>query len=91
MPDSPKNGRFRFHTVPLVRATCIAHKWRLFVSSNSCSQVKEDENGACGEFTLILDRDFLADLRYWTETQPRIAVKILSLVEELSRDPFQGT
>jgi len=41
--------------------------------------------------TLILDRDFQADLRYWTETQPRVAVKILSLVEEISRNPFQGT
>ena len=41
--------------------------------------------------TLILDRDFLADLRYWTETQPRIAIKILSLVEEISRDPLRGT
>lgn len=40
---------------------------------------------------LIIDADFLDDLTYWSRTEPRIVVRILKLLEEIRRQPFQGT
>jgi toxin YoeB len=40
---------------------------------------------------LIIDPDFLDDLTYWSQTEPRIVVRILKLLEEIRRQPFQGT
>lgn len=34
---------------------------------------------------------FLEDLRYWLVTDRRLALRALSLVEEILRDPFKGT
>ena len=31
-----------------------------------------------------------ADLRYWTGTDPGVALRILDLVEAVMRDPFRG-
>lgn len=31
------------------------------------------------------------DLRYWVAEQPRIALKVLDLMEEVMRTPFTGT
>ena len=39
---------------------------------------------------LVFDRDFLEDLKHWVETDRKIAVKILNLVEAIRRDPFKG-
>jgi toxin YoeB len=33
----------------------------------------------------------LEDLRYWTEADPRKAVRILKLIDEVCRTPFAGT
>jgi toxin YoeB len=41
-------------------------------------------------YSLIVDRAFPEDLQYWVETQPRVASKILDLVESISRDPCAG-
>jgi toxin YoeB len=41
-------------------------------------------------FLLIIDPDFLEDLQYWTATDRKVASKILSLVEAVSRDAFKG-
>ena len=38
----------------------------------------------------VLDRDFLEDLQYWVATDPRIARRILELVDAVLRDPFTG-
>ena len=40
---------------------------------------------------LIIDPDFLDDLTYWSQTEPRVLVRILKLLEEIRRQPFQGT
>ncbi len=40
---------------------------------------------------LIIDPDFLDDLTHWSQTEPRIVVRILKLLEEIRRHPFQGT
>ena len=39
---------------------------------------------------LVFDRDFLDDLSHWVRTDRRTALKILDLVEAVSRDPFGG-
>lgn len=42
-----------------------------------------------GARLLVFDRDFLDDLNHWS-TERKIALKILDLVEAVSRDPFAG-
>lgn len=46
----------------------------------------EDENRA-----LVFDIRFLEDLTYWVENDRKVALRLLSLVEEISRSPFLGT
>jgi len=38
----------------------------------------------------FFQREFLEDLRYWVETDRRVALRALDLVEAVLRDPFQG-
>ena len=40
--------------------------------------------------TCVLDGSFREDLEHWVETERRIAVGILKLVEAVLRDPFGG-
>ena len=40
---------------------------------------------------LIFDPAFLEDLKYWVKTNRKIALRLLSLVEEIKRSPFEGT
>lgn len=34
---------------------------------------------------------FIEDLRYWVQTDRKLALRTLALVEEILRDPFRGT
>lgn len=34
---------------------------------------------------------FIEDLRYWVQTDRKLALRTLALVDEILRDPFQGT
>lgn len=38
----------------------------------------------------IFHPEFREDLRYWVESNRKVALKILDLVEEILRDPFKG-
>ena len=38
----------------------------------------------------VLHAEFLQDLRYWVKTDRTVALRLLELVEAISRDPFQG-
>lgn len=38
----------------------------------------------------IVHRDFRRDLTYWIGFQPRIALRIMRLMEEILRDPLAG-
>ena len=38
----------------------------------------------------VFDPDFRQDLRYWIETDRRIALRVMALVEDTLRDPFTG-
>jgi toxin YoeB len=38
----------------------------------------------------VFQREFREDLKYWVETDRRIALRALELVEAILRDPFTG-
>ena len=38
----------------------------------------------------VFQPEFREDLRYWVETDRRVALRILDLVEAIMRDPFSG-
>jgi len=38
----------------------------------------------------VFHPEFRQDLRYWVETNRRVALRVLDLVEAIMRDPFQG-
>ena len=38
----------------------------------------------------MIQAEFLHDLRYWVETDRRVALRILQLMEAVLRDPFDG-
>ena len=43
-----------------------------------------------GERETLFDRDFLADLVFWVETDRKVALRLLELIEATRRDPFRG-
>ena len=42
------------------------------------------------DYILIIDSNFLEDLTYWVNTQPKTASKVMELLEAVRRDPFAG-
>lgn len=42
------------------------------------------------EFEARFQKEFPEDLRYWVQTDRRVALKILDLVDAAIRDPFGG-
>ena len=38
-----------------------------------------------------MDANFLEDLRFWTQTNRKLALRTLRLMEEVLREPFKGT
>lgn len=39
---------------------------------------------------LVFDPGALEDLRYWVQTDRKIALRILKLIDEITRAPFRG-
>lgn len=52
------------------------------------TEVSQEDNS---ERDLVFDRRFLEDLTYWVETNRKTALRVLSLVEEIRRNPFEGS
>jgi len=46
--------------------------------------------GAASRREAFFHPEFLQDLRYWVESERRVALKVLDLIEEVIRDPFSG-
>ena len=42
------------------------------------------------ERLVAFNRRCLEDLAHWVETDPRLAARLLRLIEEVRRDPFRG-
>jgi toxin YoeB len=38
----------------------------------------------------VFQKEFLEDLRFWVDTNRRVALRALDLVEAILRNPFQG-
>lgn len=38
----------------------------------------------------VLQKEFLEDLRYWVETDRKVALRLVGLIEAVLRDPFAG-
>lgn len=43
-----------------------------------------------GDREAVFDPQFRRDLRYWVETDRKVALRILELMEAVLRDPFIG-
>ncbi len=41
--------------------------------------------------TISYDRGFQDDLRWWVQTDPKLALRVLLLMDETLRTPFAGT
>ncbi len=39
----------------------------------------------------ILEKGFRLDLTFWVRSEPRIALRVLKLIEEIIRTPFHGS
>jgi toxin YoeB len=55
--------------------------------------IPEDESaqGESSKRDLVFDVRFLEDLAFWVETNRKTALRLLSLIEEIRRNPFEGT
>jgi toxin YoeB len=43
------------------------------------------------EYETVIQARFLEDLEFWISTDRKTALKILALMKEIRRDPFNGT
>jgi len=51
---------------------------------------KPGERGAGWRRATVCHPEFLEDLRYWVETDRKIALRAFDLIEAVVRDPFGG-
>lgn len=40
--------------------------------------------------TAVSQPEFIEDLRYWVETDRRLAIRVFDLIEAILREPFEG-
>jgi len=40
--------------------------------------------------TAVFQPEFIEDLRYWVETDRKLAIRAIDLIEAILRDPFDG-
>ena len=57
------------------------HRWNRFAAGLA---LKSNQREA------VFQQEFREDLRYWVETDRKIALRALDLVEAIMRDPFSG-
>lgn len=62
------------------------------MSSAKRRQPSRDSNSPApaSERQAVLLRGFRADLVYWISTNPRMALRIMRVVEEVLKDPYSG-
>lgn len=54
------------------------------------SKKSEQVSKSRRERAAVFQPEFLEDLRYWIETDRKVALRVLNLVEAVLRDPFTG-
>ncbi|MCW6051711.1 Txe/YoeB family addiction module toxin [Lyngbya sp. CCAP 1446/10] len=52
------------------------------------SESTQEENS---KRDLVFDLRFLEDLTFWVDTNRKTALRLLSIIEEIRRNPFEGT
>jgi len=50
----------------------------------------KDQAQSKPERVAVFQPEFIEDLRYWIETDRKVAIKALDLVESVMKDPFAG-
>lgn len=40
--------------------------------------------------TAVFQKEFIEDLRFWVETDRKLAIRAFDLIEAILRDPFEG-
>ena len=69
-------------------------KYKKFRSENTesedipQSELTQEENL---KRNLVFDLRFLEDLTFWVDTNRKTALRLLSIIEEIRRNPFEGT
>jgi toxin YoeB len=51
---------------------------------------RKQQEGTPSKPEAVFHPEFREDLRYWIETERKIALRVLDLVEAVLRDPFTG-
>ena len=60
------------------------------MASKDKDGARQAGDAAARERVTVFEREFREDLRWWVETQPRVALRVLALVEATVREPFAG-
>ena len=60
------------------------------LSSGLPPKRRERGQGSVGTRRTIFQPEFRADLRFWVETDRKIALRLLDLVDAIVRDPVDG-
>lgn len=50
----------------------------------------ENPKESSSQKLLVFQKEFREDLHYWVQTDRKLALKILDLIEAIARDPFEG-
>jgi len=51
---------------------------------------RQSKGGESGKRRAVFQPEFREDLRYWIQTQRKVALRAFDLIEAILRDPFQG-
>jgi toxin YoeB len=65
------------------RSRTLDGNWHLAAPADAGPPLK-------GRREAVFQKEFLEDLRFWVDTNRRVALRALDLVEAILRDPFQG-
>lgn len=57
----------------------------------SDDQPSNSEQSSPIQRSLVFDIRFLEDLTFWVETNRKVALRLLALIEEVGRTPIEGT
>jgi toxin YoeB len=49
-----------------------------------------DEGERSGERRAVFQPEFIEDLEYWVGTDRKVALRLIKMVREILRDPFEG-
>lgn len=51
---------------------------------------KKDKTGGKPQRAAVFQPEFVSDLRSWIQDDRRVALRVLDMVEAITRDPFSG-